>query len=91
MFGIKVLQILWEHFLGFHLHIPVLKFSIELVYLSCEGTKLQMIGPKYLIDLEMLQSDFKFGIGNTNIFCKNFNVISCLVNQSLKIFSDRFL
>ena len=50
--GIKVLQILQGYFLGFHFRISLLKVSNKLAYLSYAGTRFQMIGSKYLIELE---------------------------------------
>ena len=58
MFRIKIPQILQGYFLGLHLRILLLKFSIELVYLSSEVTKSQIIGPKYIIKLEQFQTVF---------------------------------
>lgn len=46
------------HFLGFHLRIPLLKFSNKLVHLRREGTRFQTIVSKYQLELEPFQTVF---------------------------------
>ena len=79
MFRIKIPQILQGYFLGLHLRILLLKFSIELVYLSSEVTKSQIIGQKYIIKLEQFQTVFSLAFWNSlkYVFSCTQPVITC--------------
>ena len=51
-----------EQSLGFHLLILFLNFSRESVYLISSGTKLQIIGSKYLIEFDPFNTVLTLGI-----------------------------
>ena len=48
----QFLQILHEQFLGFHILIYFLKMFNKVMFLSFSKTKFQIIGPKYLIEID---------------------------------------
>ena len=49
------------HFLGFYSRIPLLKLSNEHIYLSSKGTRSQITGPNYRIELEPSKTVFNLG------------------------------
>ena len=62
MFETKVLQILQKLFIDFHSPIPGSKSSIEFSHWSLEEAKYQMLGPKYVIQLELFQTVFTLNV-----------------------------
>lgn len=63
---------------------------MSLYKLSSEETRSQMIGPKYLTDLELIQTVFDSSIGNS-LFLQKLNEFFCLINELAKLVADRLL